>query len=58
MGELKPCPFCGKTDTLRIVSFGFERYGVECVGCQVKQGQWHGLEVAIEAWNRRVNDAD
>lgn len=58
MGELKSCPFCGKTDGLRIASFGFERYGVECVSCQVKQGQWHGLDVAIEAWNTRCEDAE
>lgn len=54
--DLKPCPFCGKTDALRIWSYGFERYGVDCLNCQVKQGQWHGLDVAIEAWNRRETD--
>ena len=56
--ELQPCPFCGKTDLLRIISYGFERYGVECLNCQVKQGQWHGLAVAIDAWNRRDGDVE
>ena len=56
--DLKPCPFCGETDALYIISYGFERYGVGCMNCQVKQGQWHGLATAVEAWNRRTNDAD
>lgn len=51
--ELKPCPFCGKTENIAIVSCGFERYEVRCTACQVKMGQWHGLWVAIDAWNRR-----
>lgn len=52
--ELKPCPFCGRTDGLAIVSCGCEMYEVHCIFCQVKQGKWHGLEEAVDAWNRRA----
>ena len=53
MENLKPCPFCRNTDGLIIKSFGLNRYGVECINCKVKQGQYSDLDVAISAWNMR-----
>lgn len=60
MDELKPCPFCGKTDTLR-----FERYKIskewwcyfECTEC-IMTGPVENLKKdAVEAWNRRADNA-
>lgn len=58
MSDLKPCPFCGKTDGIRIESFGGSKYGVRCIYCQLKMGPWAGLQTAIDAWNRRVENAE
>ena len=54
MDNLEHCPICGKTENLIIYSCGFERYEVRCVSCLLTMGPWHGLQTAIEAWNRRA----
>lgn len=57
--KLKPCPFCGRTDTLH-----FDRYQsngewwgyIECTEC-VMTGPVGKLEKdVVDAWNRRVKD--
>ncbi len=61
MSELKPCPFCGNTPTIRIFRGrdGWrDRYAVICRydegGCGAESGLYHYEEEAIEAWNRRA----
>ena len=64
MGDLKQCPFCGGEAELIIVP-GYFKSGlsssgwlVKCKnGCvnQIPHGSDHD---AIEAWNRRVEDAN
>lgn len=61
MAELKPCPFCGKqpsSDKITIISTHGRKKEIEVVMCQCG-GIMLGLskEEAIEAWNRRVEDA-
>ena len=70
MEQLKPCPFCGRTNKLIIheVSHlldgtGIKQYTVVCnasgdnTGCGANCGYWHFTkQEAIEAWNRRAKD--
>ena len=63
MDELKPCPFCrGKAELKIICSDGIAMmpkitwHIVRCVKCDAKIERFASVE-AIEAWNRRVNDA-
>ena len=56
MCELKPCPFCGKDDSLVIESLGCKRYVVRCFSCKLQMGQWFGLETVVEAWNTRCDN--
>ena len=50
--ELKPCPFCGSNEEVRVTKHGY--FGVNCIcGCSL-----FGFETghkAIEAWNKRVD---
>ena len=64
MSDLKPCPFCGNTPTIRIYNGkdGWrDRYAVLCRydegGCGAESGLYHYQAEAIEAWNRRVPEA-
>ena len=66
MAELKPCPFCGCKAMVDKHSFYNDRdkaftdftYGVMCMVCGAKGSQFYtDEERAIEAWNRRVNNA-
>jgi Lar family restriction alleviation protein len=62
MDELKPGPFCGRTNIVMRDSRLFAndyartyRY-LQCRDCMSQSG-YHGTKPkAIEAWNRRVND--
>ena len=69
--ELKPCPFCGKSDPVKVMSLAEAEpdvygevdfhFGVCCClmrgGCGSSSGwQYENPEYAKEAWNRRVND--
>ena len=69
--ELKPCPFCGgeaELDfahrTFRYVANDGTRkyteyyYTVRCAECDCRIGMCEVPAMAIEAWNRRVNDDD
>ncbi len=59
--ELKPCPFCGKKATLsKRLLVNDEYFTVRCEhdGCIfVSTGMHPTKEGAIEAWNRRDDDA-
>ena len=54
--ELKPCPFCGADEDLRVVSvYGEERY-VTCLTCSACGPDAETADEAIEAWNRRAGE--
>ena len=68
MEELKPCPFCGKKDNLRVATekeitgddHGLTDYfavycGNTCmdIGCHATGGYSNSEEGAIARWNRR-----
>jgi len=65
MAELKPCPFCGEYDAVRMMirkgKDGWrDYYYVLCDynegGCGAS-GQWNHYErEAADAWNRRANN--
>lgn len=60
MPELKPCPFCG-SDDIRIGKYGDSEfgydYGVLCYSCQSHTRYTENKKEAVEAWNRRTNNA-
>ena len=62
MSELKSCPFCGGNAKLGAEpnDYGLSPllWYVECEKCGVLQYQFISDHDAIEAWNRRVGDAD
>lgn len=54
---LKPCPFCG--EKAKHVYFKFtDTHSVLCRNCGAESYEFGTEEEAIEAWNRRANDAD
>ena len=62
MIELKPCPFCGGTPVLiehkydlSHILYGYDCYGDDHHTCGV--GYFETQKEAVEAWNRRANDA-
>ncbi len=66
--RLKPCPFCGEDAAIWYFPqhdrpLLKEAYYVGCTndncGCEIeKPGAFKSLDEAVEAWNRRVKDAD
>ena len=56
MAELKPCPFCGGTQLTIISVYGEDCY-VNCDACTTCGPSGETREEAIEAWNRRAEDA-
>lgn len=59
MEELKPCPFCGEKDNLRVYTtqhdYGFpETYSAGCKHCGASTKEYAKPEHAIDAWNSRV----
>lgn len=62
MEELKPCPFCGRTDTLHVDRYRSDgkwwRY-VECTECMMMGPVGKLKQDAVDAWNeRKTNEND
>ena len=59
MAELKPCPFCGKKESV-IVFKENDEYIVCCDwsqdGCGATGGYSDSIKSAIEKWNRRAEN--
>ena len=64
--RLKPCPFCGKTDSLVVWAEG-DQYHVVCDaadcadgtsngGCGASSGFADSIAEAAKAWNKRFNE--
>ena len=63
--RMKPCPFCGFYGTVKFDTDGTKdsmgrkwAYTVSCDRCCASTGVCWNREMAIEAWNRRTNDAE
>lgn len=58
--ELKPCPFCGGESGIK--EYQYYLYPVEyvvcCTCCHRETGLCETKQQAIDAWNRRVVEAD
>ena len=56
MIKLKPCPFCGAKEQVRVVSMGTKHilYWVCCYSCNSFSGAAESEEKAINAWNTRA----
>ncbi len=62
MPELKPCPFCGGEAKVhtgeKFFLIGEEECSiVVCKSCLATSRYFHTSKEAIEAWNRRTNNA-
>lgn len=64
MDGLKPCPFCGGMPCIVFNAKRKNAYGQEvegtAIGCKNCEATmfYRSWRLAIEAWNRRVEDAD
>ena len=64
MSDLKPCPFCGGTPRIVFNAKRKNTYGQEvegtAIGCENCEATmfYRSRRLAIEAWNRRVDDDD
>ncbi len=62
--KLKPCPFCGSEDIIEDAVDGFWLSETEfldetecwviCDGCGAKTYEFHTMQEAVDAWNRRI----
>lgn len=56
--KLKTCPFCvGKDLSIYIKGMGDKKYAVCCNTCGARGGRKPDKKRAIEAWNRRGENA-
>jgi Lar family restriction alleviation protein len=51
--ELKPCPFCGRSDIRMHKNSAEDVWYVHCHGCGCSTGGAVVKDMAIETWNRR-----
>ena len=61
MAELKPCPFCGGEARPKLYhnkECTWIRHYVQCERCDVAIPKYLNREVAIEAWNTRVESEE
>lgn len=60
MAILKPCPFCGNTNPViqkrRYVWQSKAIYTVQCNKCYARMVSLDSIYMAINAWNRRVDN--
>ena len=60
--ELKPCPFCGGVAEVQDITRHIENNSivVRCSRCGVSTKPFNDnrLPLALEAWNRRADNAD
>lgn len=57
--ELKPCPFCGgEAEFVYLEAYENEGYIVCKNGCIEQRKIYNSTGEAIEAWNRRAEDAE
>ena len=68
MDELKPCPFCGGVAQLDFapngnctyinsegkIDYTDFLYIVKCTGCCSSGGRYEDINMAIDAWNKRM----
>lgn len=58
--SLKPCPFCGKSDSLVFVDDCRAYRQIVCDvfhgGCGASSGMSSDIEDVIRVWNRRANN--
>ena len=52
--QLKPCPFCGEADALRVSPAPRDLRRVFCIACGCLSGCTVDGASAIEKWNRRA----
>lgn len=59
MTELKPCPFCGNCDVIATPWRAFENVFYKCIcpKCGASVGSYDTENKAVEAWNRRNENA-
>lgn len=57
MVELKPCPFCGGNAVVDMDESWYWEYKAYCALCGVSMEYFETKKEAVEAWNRRVDDA-
>lgn len=55
MTGLRPCPFCGGIAVLKAL-YGGEY--IECGTCGCSTKRFIKMDKAIEAWNKRVSEAE
>ena len=60
MNKLKPCPFCGSPATM-LEEFDVDKwFYIQCSNglCSSRSDGWRTKELAIEAWNKRVEPTE
>jgi len=53
--ELKPCPFCGSHDVFINFPDSEHIFWGQCEDCDCETGWKDTEELAIKAWNTRIN---
>ena len=52
---LKPCPFCGSTDTAKHLTIGL-KWAAGCNSCGCRTPEYSFSVDAVHSWNRRAAD--